>query len=491
MERKVTEPGPDGAQPGPASGSEPGFGASGRARPRPKESGRLKTIVRTLEDNKVELTVELPEGQIARAIDEEWRELARTVKVPGFRQGKAPRDVLERRLGKDAVIHTVIEKHVLPTYPRAVDEAGLRPVDLPEIHVDDYRGGPLSYKATIEVQPEAHIEDYVGIEVTVPPVEVSEEEVEEQLDRLRQRFAKLEVIEGRPVRSGDFVLIDFTGYLDDIAFEGGAGSDFLLEIGSGRFLPGFEDGLIGAEKGETKEVWIDVPGDYHGTAIAGKRVRFDVTVKEIKEKSLPELTDEFAGEASEHDTIEDLRISIFAQIREAKERAVHIKTQSQILDWLERNVEVEVPQKMIDRKHEQLLEEFLQMLHGQGLTLEQYFQMSDSNREVLKASMEAEATKRVREELALDAIAEREGIIIEDPDLDMEIEEWAARFGRDPTEVRDRMVERGTLGDVRWSVRRRKTLDWLAERVAATVKEEEPSTDESSSTEPAPQEGTD
>lgn len=441
----------------------------------------MKTSVRTLEDNRVELTVELSEDKVSAAMDEEYQELAASVKVPGFRQGKVPREVLERRFTPEAMIHKVIEKLVPPTYPAAIEAHDLRPIEMPDVQVDEYEGGPLTYRATFEVQPEAEIDGYIGIEITVPPIDVTDEEVEEQVDRLRDRLSKLELIEDRTAEQGDFLLIDFAGYLDEVAFEGGSGSDFLLEIGSGRFLPGIEDGLIGAEKGETKEIWIDVPEDYHGTEIAGKKVRFDVTVKEIKAKTRPEADDAFAAEASEFDTIAELRDNLREQLRVAKTRAVEVKGQSQILDWLETHVEVEAPQKMIDAKHEQLLGEFLDMIQSQGLTLDEYFRVTESNQDVLKASMESEATKRVREELALDAIARKENIVVPEPEVEEEIVEWSRQSGQDPAEVRARMEDRGNMADVRAAVRRRRTLEWLSQRVTPVIKELDDEADESSS----------
>ena len=432
----------------------------------------MKTTITPLEDTKVKLTVELDPQQVRDALEEHYKELAQTVQVPGFRQGKVPRDVIERRIGPDAIIHQVIQDLVPKAYPQAVDEAGIRPVDAPEVEVDEYKDGePLVFHATIPVEPQAKIEGYVGIEITIPPSEVTDEEVESQVDLLRDKFAKLEVIEDRPVQLGDFVLIDFKGYLDDEAFDGGTGSDFLLEIGSGRFLPGFEDGTIGMEKAETKEIWIEVPEDYHGQVIAGKRVRFEVTAKEIKTRQRPEPTDEFAAEASEHDTIGELRDALRTQIETAKVKAVNVRGQNQVLDWLQQNVEVEVPARMIDSKHEDLLHEFLAMIQSQGLTMEEYFKVTGSEPDALRASMETEAAKRVREELALDAVARAEGIEASDLELQEEIENNAKRMNEDPASVRRRLEERGRVGDVRRSVTRRKTLEWVSERTEATVKE--------------------
>lgn len=432
----------------------------------------MKTTITPLEDTKVKLTVELDPQQVREALEEHYKELALTVQVPGFRQGKVPRDVIERRIGPDAIIHQVIQDLVPRAYPQAVDEAGIRPVDVPEVEVDEYKDGePLVFHATIPVEPEAKLEGYVGIPITIPPSEVTDEEVESQIDLLRDKFAKLEVIEDRPVRLGDFVLIDFTGYLDDEAFEGGTGSDFLLEIGSGRFLPGFEDAMIGMDKGEAKEIWIDVPEDYHGQVIAGKRVRFEVTAKEVKTRQRPEPTDEFAAEASEHDTVGELRDALRAQIEAAKVKAVNVRGQNQVLDWLQENVEVEVPARMIDSKHEDLLHEFLAMIQSQGLTMEEYFNVTGSDPDTLRASMETEAAKRVREELALDAVARAEGIEASDLELQGEIESNAKRMNEDPSAVRKRLEERGRVGDVRRSVTRRKTLEWVCERAEATVKE--------------------
>jgi trigger factor len=432
----------------------------------------VKTTITPLEDTKVKLTVELAPEQVREALEEHYKELAQTVQVPGFRQGKVPRDVIERRLGPDTIIHQVIQDLVPKAYPQAVDEAGIRPVDVPEVQVDEYKDGePLVFHATIPVEPEAKLEGYVGIPITIPPSEVTDEEVESQIDLLRDKFAKLEVIEDRPTQEADFVLTDFTGYLDDEAFEGGAGSDFLLEIGSGRFLPGFEDAMIGMEKGEAKEIWIDVPEDYHGQVIAGKRVRFEVTAKEIKTRQRPEPTDEFAAEASEHDTIEELRGAVRAQIEAAKLKAVSVRGQSQVLDWLQENAEVDVPVKMIDSKHEDLLHEFLAMIQSQGMTIEEYFNVTGQDPDTLRANMETEAEKRVREELALDAVARAEGIEASDMELHEEIESNAKRMHEEPSEVRRRLEERGRVGDVRRSVTRRKTLEWISERADATIKE--------------------
>lgn len=452
----------------------------------------MKTDVKRLEaENKAEITVEIPADEVEAAVDAEYRELASTVKIPGFRQGKVPRKVLERHLGPETVSKGVAQKLVEMSYPRALDDADIFPVDAPAIRIDDVKEGqPLKFVATIPVEPTATVDGYIGLEVTVPPATAKEEEIVQQIDNLRERFAKLEVVEGRSIDPGDFALIDFTGYLDDVEFEGGSGTDFLLEIGSGRFLPGFEEGLVGVKTGETADLQLDVPGDYHGTHIAGKRVRFSVTVKEIKAKVLPEADDDLAAEASEYDTLAELRASIRGQVEDAKRRAVAVRGQSQILDRLEANVVVETPQTMVDLKHDQLLKQFVDMLQQQGLTPEQYFQITGSNAEILRESMERESLKRVREELALDTVARKEGIVATDADVADEFDALAARFDDDPAAVRSRAEERGQMAEVRRSVVRRKTLEWLMERAKVTEKEdiaEEGAADaESSDAEQAP-----
>jgi trigger factor len=439
----------------------------------------VKTTVNRLEDHKVELTVELPAEDVARAIEAEWHELASTAKIAGFRKGKVPRPILEQRVGADAVLRSAVEKIVPEAYPRAIDEERLAPIDLPKIEVDEYSGeGPLTFRATLEVEPEASLEGYEGIPITVPPETASEADIQAQLDALRERFAKLDPAEGRPVRAGDFALIDFTGYLDDVAFDGGEGTDFLLEIGSGRFLPGFEDGVIGAAKGEQRDIHVDVPEDYHGTEIAGKRVRFDVTVKEIKEKKLPDVTDEFASEASEHETLLELRSEIRDRLEtELKGRAI-MRGQSQVLDWLQEHVEVEVPPQMIEAKRDDLVRDFLRMIQSQNIAIEDYFRLTEQTPDELTANMEREAGKRVREELALDAAARAEHIEIYDGELDEEIVGMAQRLEEDPGTVRARLEERGSVGELRRAMARRKTLDWLTDHAKKTVKEDEPKTED-------------
>lgn len=439
----------------------------------------MKTSVTPLDDDaKVELKVEIPAEDVAREIDAQWASLAGSVKIPGFRKGKVPRPVLEQHVGKDAPVFKAIQELVPRAYPVAADEAGVRPIDVPEVTIDDYEeGAPLVFVATVPIEPEGEIDAYEGIEVTVPPSQATEKEIQGEVEALRERLSKLEPVEGRSVESGDFVLIDFTGHLDDVPFDGGSGTDFLLEVGSERFLPGFEDGLIGAVAGEDRQVWIDVPDDYHGTQIAGKRVRFDATVKEIKTKRLPDVDDTFASEVSEHDTLLELRSAIRARIEDGREREAKMRAQSQILDWLQSNVKVEVPPPMIDAKRDDLLRDFLAMVQSQGMSLDDYFRLSDSNADELKENMEREALRRVREELALDAVARREGIQASHEDVDKDIDEVARRAQQTPAAVRENLASRGHMGDLSRAITRRKTLEWLSERANVTVKEEEP-TDE-------------
>jgi trigger factor len=444
----------------------------------------LKTTVDRLEDRQVQLTVELSAEDVAAAIEEEWREVAAKTKISGFRKGKVPRPILEQRIGKEAVLGSVIQKLVPSAYPRAVDTSGIYPVDLGKVEVDEYPGeGPLTFHATIEIEPEASVSGYDGLDVTVPPEQATEDEIAAEIDSMRERFAKLEPALGRPVREGDFALIDFIGYLDGVPFDGGEGTDFLLEIGSGRFLPGFEAGLIGAESSEQREIFIDVPGDYQGAQIAGKRVKFDVTVKDIKEKHLPEATDEFVSQASEHDTLMDLRSDIRSKIENAKSQNTELRIESQLLDWLSANAQVEIPQQMIDTKRDELLTDLVRMVQSQGLSIDDYFHLTGQDPDALKSSTETEAEKRVREELALDAVARAEGLEVSDTELDDEIYAMAHRLQQEVSDVRGRLEERGSVGELRRAIGRRKALQWLVDHAHKTIKIDEPEAEDTDAAE--------
>jgi trigger factor len=427
--------------------------------------------VTKLEDNKVRLDVEVPPDAVRAGVEAKVRELGRQVRVPGFRPGKAPRRVIENHVGRDYIYYEALQERLPTWYRDAIVETDLRPIDQPEIHFDEPLDEEEGFKfsATVAVRPEAALGDYKGMEVPRAEVEVPDEQVDEQLEQMRGQFATLAAVEGRPVQEGDFVIIDFRGerMTTGEPLEGGEAEDYMLEVGRGELLPDFEQNLIGMSAGERKQFGVTFPADYAEESLRGQAVLFHVHVKEIKTRDLPPLDDEFAKEASEFETLDELRSAVREQLEEAAERRVDGEFRTRVLDAVAERAEVEVPDAMVEEKVDEMLGSFERSLTAQGMQPEQYYQLAGTSAEDIRERVRPDAADTVKKELALDAVVAAEGIEADEHEVMHQIEHLAEDSDRDPQEIAEAMRQNGSYALLQEELARSQALDFLAENAVA------------------------
>jgi trigger factor len=433
--------------------------------------------VTKLEDNKVRLDVEVPPDAVRQGVEAKVRELGKKVRVPGFRPGKAPRRVIENHLGRDYIYMEALQEELPGWYSQAVVETDLRPIDRPEIHFDeplDEKEG-FKFSATVAVRPEATLGEYKGLEVPRREVEADDEQVDEQLEEMRGQFATLAAVEDRPVQEGDFVIIDFRG--EKLAtgepLEGGEAEDYMLEVGRGELLEDFEKNLVGMNAGERKQFGVTFPPDYAEESLRGQSVLFHVNVKEIKERDLPPLDDEFAKEASEFETLEELRAAVREQLEEAARQRIEGEFRGRVLEAVAENAEVEVPEVMVHEKAHEMVESFERSIRAQGVEPEQYYQLAGSSHADLEQRVRPEAEDTVKKELVLDAVAVAEGIGADEEQVMHEIGHLAENTERSPEELAETMRQNGTYALLEEEISRQRALDFLVENAVPTPMPEE------------------
>jgi trigger factor len=428
--------------------------------------------VTKLEENKVRLDVEVSPEAVREGVEAKVRELGRKVRVPGFRPGKAPRRVIENHLGRDYIYYEALQERLPTWYSEAVVETDLRPIDQPEIHfeepLDEEEG--FKFSATVAVRPEAALREYKGIEVPKGGAEVADEQVDEQLEQMRGQFATLAAVEDRPVGEGDFVIIDFKGekMTSGEPLEGGEAEDYMLEVGRGELLPDFEQNIVGMKAGERKQFGVTFPLDYAEVSLRGESVLFHVHVKEIKERDLPPLDDEFAKEASEFETLEELRAAVREQLEAAEEQRVEGEFRARVLDAVAKEADVEVPEVMVDDKVEEMLGSFERSLRAQGMEPGQYYQLAGTSAEEIKDRVRPDATDTVKKELTLDAVATAEDIRASEDEVMHEISHLAEDSDREPQDLAETMRQNGTYALLEEEMARAKALDFLVENAAPT-----------------------
>lgn len=432
----------------------------------------IKTTVNNLEGDQVELSVEVPADEVKAQVNKAIKKLSRDVKMPGFRPGKVPRPVLISHFGKEAIHAHALEDALSEWYTEAVEQSGIKPVDKPEIDFEQIEDEDKAYsfKAKVQVMPKAKLGNYTGLEVEKEIAEVNDGEVDEEIERLQKRMAKLEPIEGRAAAEGDFALIDFTGYVDGEPLEGGAGKDYMLELGSGQFIPGFEEQIAGMETGQSKKLKLTFPETYKPEELAGKEAEFDVTVKEIKERKLPEADDEFAAENSEFDTIAELRADIEARILKGRESAAESAFRARVLDRVLEDVELEMPASMIASRASQIEYEFIYSMEQQGASVKDYMAQTDEQKQLFMQHFYKQAEAVLRQELALEAIAEAEGLSVTDEDFMEEVNRAAESMGRDVDELLEKTREQKHEQDIRDDLLRNKAAKALAEKSVPVMK---------------------
>jgi trigger factor len=432
---------------------------------------RMTANVTKLEDNKVRLDVEVPPEAVRRGVEAKIKELGRQVKVPGFRPGKAPRRVIENRLGRDYIYMEALQEELPGWYSRAVVEADLRPIDRPEIHFDDPLDEQEGFKfsATVAVRPEAKIGEYKGLEVPKRDVQITDEQVEEQLEQMRNQFATLAAVEDRPVQEGDITIIDFRGekMTTGEPLEGAQVEDYMMEVGRGELLEDFERELVGMKAGEFKQFGVTFPLDYAEETLRGQAVLFHVHMKEIKERDLPPLDDEFAKEASEFETLEALRAAIKERLEEAAEQRVEGEFRTRVLDAVAERAEVEVPDVMVHEKAHEMVESFERAIRAQGMEPEQYYEIADSSHADVEERVRPDAEDTVRKELVLDAVATAENIKADDEEVMHEIGHLAESSERSVEEIAQTMRNNGTYALLEEEISRQKALDFLVENAVS------------------------
>jgi trigger factor len=422
----------------------------------------VKTSVTELPESRVRVQAEVPAEEVERRVAEAARQLGRQMRVPGFRKGKVPAPVVIRRLGREAVLDEALRRALGSWYADAIEGAGIAPIGEPELDIGEppREGQPLSFSIEIGVRPSARLGQYKGLEVGRREPAVSEAEVDEELEQLRDRVATLETVERRAAE-GDHVVIDYVGTRDGEPFEGGTGRDQLLELGSGRLIPGFEEQLTGAQAGETRTVDVTFPPDYPNEELAGEPAQFDVSVTEVKAKRLPELDDEFASEAGGFDTLDELREDIRTRLATAEERAIEREFEEAVLDAAVAEAKVEIPEKLVHARAHELLDDTLSALARQGISKETYLQIAGKDEETLAHEAEPEAERALRREAVLAAVVDAEGIEPSDEHVRDALVPSADRAGTSPEELIEQLRKADRLERVREDVANRQALELL------------------------------
>lgn len=423
----------------------------------------VKTTVTELPESRVRVRAEVPAEEVERRVQQAARELGRQMRVPGFRKGKVPPPVVIRRLGRETVLDEALRKSLGGWYADAIDESGITPVGEPELDLGELPGAgqPLSFSIEIGVRPEAKLGQYKGLEVGRREPHVEEAAIDEELERLRERVATLETVD-RPAQNGDHLVVDYIGTIDGEPFQGGEGRDQLLELGSGRLIPGFEEQLIGASAGEDRVVEVSFPDDYPGE-LGGRAATFDVHVSEVKAKRLPELDDEFAGEAAGFDNLAELREDVAGRLREADEQAIEREFEQAAVDAAAEAAEIEIPDKLVHARAHELLGQMLSALARQGVSKEAYLRVAGKTEEELAHEAEPEAAAALRREAVLAAVAEAEELAPSEERMLQELAPSAERSGTAPAELLDRVRSSGDLERLRRDVANRMAVELLVD----------------------------
>jgi trigger factor len=433
----------------------------------------VTTTVTELPESRVRVEAEVPAAEVAKRVEQAARGLARGMRVPGFRPGKAPAPVVIKRVGREAVLDEAVRESIAGWYTAAIDDAKVVPVGEPDLDLSALpgEGEPLKFAVEIGVRPPAKLGDYKGLEVPRRDADASDEAVDEEIERLRERSAKLETVD-RPAGRGDFVVMDFAGSVDGTPFAGGEGRDQMVELGSDRLVPGFEEQLEGAAAGEERTVKVTFPEDYQAAELAAKDAEFAVTVKEVKAKDLPELDDEFAEEAG-FDTLDELRDDIRSRISESESSRIEAEFREAALDAAVANATIEVPDALVEARARELWEQMIHSLSHQGISKEAYLRISGREEDEIVEQGKEDAAQALRREAVLAAIIEAEGIEPSEEEL-LEAVGQAADGGGSPKKLLERLKSMGRLEALKEDLAQRKALDVVTDSAKPVAAETAP-----------------
>lgn len=399
--------------------------------------------VEKLEKNMAKLTIEVAPEELEKAIEGAYQKNKGKISVPGFRKGKVPRQMIERMYGKEVFYEDAVNALIPEAYEKAVDECEEEIVSSPKIEVEQVEAGkPFIFTAEVALKPEVKLGKYKGVKVEKADTEVTDEEVDKEIDKERESNARNIDVTDRAVKDGDIVTLDFEGFVDGTAFEGGKGENYPLTIGSGTFIPGFEEQLVGAEIGKETEVNVTFPEDYQAEDLKGKAAVFKCTVKEIKEKELPTLDDEFASEVSEFETLAEYKADIRGRLEERKAKAAREAKEAAVIEEIIKDSDMEIPEAMIETQQRQMIDEFAQRIQMQGLTLEQYFQFTGASYDQMIEQVKPQAEKRIQSRLVIEAVAAAEKIEATEEDYEEELKSMAEAYQMEVDKVKELLPEK-------------------------------------------------
>lgn len=396
-----------------------------------------------LENNMAKLTIEVPAEELEKAIEGAYQKNKNRINIPGFRKGKAPRKMIEQMYGREIFYEDAANALIPDAYEKAYDECGEEIVSSPRVDVVQLEAGkPFIFTAEVALKPEATLGQYKGVKVDKADVTVTEEDIAAEINKEREKNSRTVEVTDRAVKDGDIATIDFEGFVDGVAFEGGKGEDYPLTIGSGAFIPGFEEQLVGAEIGNEVEVKVTFPEDYQAEELQGKEAVFKCTVKEIREKEIPELDDEFASEVSEFDTLAEYKEDVRKNLIEKKEKDAEAARENEAVQAAVEASEIEIPEAMLETQQRQMVDEFAQRITMQGMSMEQYMQFTGATYEKMIEQVKPQAEERIRARLVLEAIVKAENIAATDEEFEEELKTMAEVYQMEIDKVKELMGER-------------------------------------------------
>lgn len=423
----------------------------------------MNVTTEKIENHKVVLTIEVPAEELDKGIKAACKSLANRVNIPGFRKGKAPRRILEMNIGKEAILDEAFDRVAQKAFDEALKQENLDPVDRPQVDVVTLEEGKdVVFKATITPVPEVTLGEYKGLKVAKDAVEVKDEQVEEQVKNILNHHAKMvDAEEGATVANDDFITLDFKGEVDGVAFAGGEGKDYPLQIGSHSFIDTFEDQLVGLKVGEEKDVNVTFPEEYHAKDLAGKAAVFHCKINSIKHKEMPELTDEFVKASTSYESIEDMKAKLRENIEKNAQREADTKRRNEILKQATDNITVDIPEVMVENRVSNMIQELSVNLENQGMNLDAYLKYANMDMAKLREQYKESAAIAVKTDLMLDAVAKAEDIKVENADINAEIALLAATYGTTPQEVSKIIKKNHSIGNLVATVLHKKAANFI------------------------------
>lgn len=429
-----------------------------------------KTALEKLDNNKVKLTIHVGQDSFEEGMQKSYLKNRKSISIPGFRKGKVPRKVMEQYFGESILYEDAINEVFPPAYDQAVKETGIEPVDRPELDIVQIGSGQdFIFTAEVTVKPEVELGQYKGLEVDRVEYIVTDEEVEERIKQTLEQNARWVSVEDRPVKTGDRVILDYSGSIDGELFEGGTAEKQNLEIGSGHFIPGFEEQMVGMELGEEKDLKVTFPEEYHAEELKGKEATFHVKLHEIKEKELPDLDDEFAKDVSEFDTLDEYRADIKQKLEKNAEERSNTELKNNLIDLAVNNAKVDIPDVMVDFELDNMLRDIDNQLRYNGLNIESYLKIANTSIDDFRAQYKDDAYNRVKTQLVIEAIGKAENIEVSEEDYEKQYELLAKQYNQEVETIKKSL--QGGLEHLENSIIAEKTIELLVDEAKVTVKE--------------------